>query len=68
MIYVTRLNGKRFVINADLIREVESTPDTIITLTSGEKIMVQETVDDIVAAVLEYKRRVQGLAGGEERD
>lgn len=62
MIYVTRLNGKQFVINAELIREIESTPDTIITLTAGGKIVVRESVDDVIAAVLEYKRQIHGLA------
>ena len=60
MIYVTRLNGERFVLNAEMIREIEARPDTIITLTSGEKVMVREAVDDVVNAVLEYKRGVLG--------
>ena len=59
MITVTRLNGAQFVINAEMIREVEATPDTIISLVSGEKLMVRESVDEIVDAVLEYKRRIQ---------
>jgi len=58
MIYVTRLNGKRFVVNAELIREVEATPDTIITLTTGDKLLVKESVDDVIAAVIEYRQRL----------
>lgn len=58
MLYVTRLNGKQFVLNAELIREIEATPDTIITLTSGEKLLVRESVDAVVKAVIEYKRTV----------
>jgi len=58
MIYVTRLDGSRFVLNGELIRDVEATPDTVITLTTGQKIMVREAVDEIVTAVIEYKRRI----------
>ncbi len=59
MIHVTRLNGAEFVLNAELIREVEATPDTIITLITGEKLMVREPVDEVVAAVLEYRKQIQ---------
>lgn len=48
MISLTRLNGKPFVLNALLIESVESTPDTVITLTTGKKVMVQEAVPEIV--------------------
>ena len=48
MIHVSRLNGDPFVLNAELIREVEPTPDTIITLVSGDKILVREAVDEVV--------------------
>ncbi len=58
MIYLTRLNDERFVLNAEFVREVESTPDTIITTTTNQKIMVQESVDEVVSAVIEYKRAV----------
>ena len=58
MIHVSRLNGTPFVLNAELIREVEATPDTIITLTNGEKIMVHESVDAVVSAVIEYQVRI----------
>ena len=61
MIYVTRLNGKRFVVNAELIREIEATPDTIITLTTGDKILVRESVDDVIGAVIEYKQHALGV-------
>ena len=61
MIKVTRLGGKELVVNADLIRFVESTPDTIISLTTGEKIMVQEGVDEVIRRVIEYGRAVRTL-------
>ena len=57
MIQVTRINDTELVINADLIEFVESTPDTIITLTTGKRIMVKESIDEIVEMVAEFKRR-----------
>jgi flagellar protein FlbD len=57
MIKVTRLNDSELVINADLIEFVEAIPESIISLTTGKKIMVQETVDDIIDRVAEFKRR-----------
>lgn len=59
MIRVTRLNGVRFALNADLIREIEAAPDTILTLTSGEKMIVRESVDEVVSAVIEYQQRIR---------
>ncbi len=56
MIKVTRLNASGLVINADLIEFIESTPDTMISLTTGKKIMVQETIDDVINRVAEFKR------------
>lgn len=61
MIDLTRLNGSRFILNAEMILEIEATPDTIITLASGKKIMVREPVEDVRKAVLEYK---QGIVRG----
>lgn len=67
MIKVKRLNGKEFVVNSDLILYVEETPDTIITLTTGQKVVVTDSVDEIIDKVIaykaksiEYKRRVEG--------
>jgi flagellar protein FlbD len=69
MIRVSRLNGTGFVLNAELIREVEATPDTIISLVTGDKVMVRESVDAVVAAVIEYRRRIhQGLVLRQETD
>ena len=58
MIEVSRLNGKSFIVNCDLIKFVESTPDTIITLTSCEKLMVKESVDEILRRTMEYRKRL----------
>lgn len=67
MIKLTRLNGDEFVLNAELIREIEATPDTIITMTNSQKLIVREAVEDVMNAVLEYKRYVAGAGEMNER-
>jgi len=59
MIQVTRLNGKPIVVNAELIRCVEQTPDTLITLTSGDKLLVKEPMDEVVRRAIEYARSIR---------
>ena len=59
MIQVTRFDNRRVVINADLIKYVESTPDTIVTLTTGERMLVKETPEEVVGRVIEYGRRLR---------
>lgn len=56
MIRVTRLNGKPFAVNAELIETIDVTPDTILTLVSGKKIVVGENFDEIIERILEYRR------------
>ena len=56
MIKLTRLNEKQMVINAEMIEFVEATPDTLISLESGKKIMVTEPVEEVIELVVEYKR------------
>ena len=58
MIYVTRLNHTSVVLNADLIEYVETTPDTVISLTTGQKLMVRETAEEIVARVVHFRRLI----------
>ncbi len=58
MIWVTRLNGERLVINAELIETVEANPDTTITLLNGDRYIVKEPVEEIVEQVIEYKRKI----------
>jgi flagellar protein FlbD len=58
MIHVTRLNRVQLVINSDLIEHIEVTPDTVITLTTGQKIMVLESAEEIVNRVIEYRRKL----------
>jgi flagellar protein FlbD len=57
MITLTKLHGEPIVINADLIEYIESTPDTMIATTPGRRFMVKETVDEVIARVVEYRRR-----------
>jgi flagellar protein FlbD len=59
MIKVTRLNGKEFVVNAELIQYVEATPDTVITLVNHEKLVVKEPVDEVVRRTVEYGRSLR---------
>jgi flagellar protein FlbD len=56
MIKLTRLGGEVFVLNAELIRYVESRPDTFITLISGERLAVQESMDEVLARAIDYQR------------
>lgn len=58
MIKVTRINGEPIVINAEFIEFIEPTPDTVVSLTTGKKMMVQETVDEVVNRIADYRRRV----------
>ncbi|MCS7234200.1 MAG: flagellar FlbD family protein [Synergistetes bacterium] len=61
MVKLTRLNGKEFVINADLIETIEATPDTVITLVNEHKYIVKEPVDEVIRKVIEYKRSLGRL-------
>ena len=62
MIKVTRLNDAQLVINADLIEFVEAIPDTIISLTTGKKIMVKESIDEVIDRAARFKRLSSGIA------
>lgn len=58
MIRLTRLNKATFILNCDLIETVESTPDTVISTTSGKKYVVAETIDEVVDKVVQYKGKI----------
>jgi len=60
MVQLTRLNGAYIVVNANHIATIESTPDTMLTLLSGEKLSVKETPDEVIERVILYQRRVGG--------
>ncbi len=61
MITVTRLNGKQFVVNAEVIRTVESNPDTTIILMNGDHIIVKEDMKRVVELAVDYGRSLRGL-------
>jgi len=61
MICVTRLNDKKFILNAEIIRTVEENPDTIITLISGEHMVVKEPMEEVVRRTIEYGRHLRKL-------
>ena len=58
MVEVTRINGRKITINAELILYIEETPDIVITLTNGIKIIVKEEVNTIINMVIDYKRKM----------
>lgn len=60
MIKLSKLKGNdnEFVLNSDLIETIEETPDTVITLTTGKKILVDESMDEIVRKVMDYRRAI----------
>lgn len=66
VIYVTRLNGKSFVLNPDLIEMMEETPDTVITLTNGNKFVVSEPLEVLIERVAQFHRRCCQVSKVEE--
>lgn len=62
MIEVTRLNGTLFFVNPDMIVTIEATPDTIISLNNGEKLVVKNSLDNITRQFLDYKKQI--MSGG----
>ena len=58
MIAVTRLNGTKFCVNAELIEQIESTPDTVITLITGNNIIVRESVEEVRTRIIAYRGAV----------
>ena len=59
MIQLTRINHLPLVLNADLIEHIETTPDTVISLTNGQKFVVLEAADEVVKKVIGYRRETQ---------
>lgn len=58
MIELTKLNDVKFTVNADIIEFVEETPDTVVSLTTGKKIIVRESRQEITDLVISYKRAI----------
>jgi flagellar protein FlbD len=62
MIMLTRLNGTPFALNPDLIERAEATPDTILTLCDGNKVVIGESVDELVQRIRTYRAQILALA------
>jgi flagellar protein FlbD len=60
MIKLTRLSRASVILNSDLIEHIDETPDTVITLTSGQKLMVLESAEDIIGKVIEFRTALAG--------
>lgn len=58
MIAITKLNEQEMIINCDLIELIESTPDTTLTMTTGRKLIVKESVDKVLEMIVAYKKRL----------
>jgi len=63
MIHVTRINQQPFVLNSDLIEHIEATPDTVITMTNGQKLVVADSADAVVEKIVAFRRSIQGVPG-----
>lgn len=63
MIKLTKLSGEEFVLNANLIQYVESRPDTFITLTNEDRVIVRESPDEVIRRSLEYSRAIRFVPG-----
>lgn len=63
MIRLTKLNGDEFVVNAELIRFVEKRPDTYVTLTSNDRFVVRESMEEVVKRSIAYSQALRTLPG-----
>ncbi len=59
MIVVKKINGQEILVNSDLIQTVEFTPHAVMSLTTGEKVIVDETREDLLQKIIEYKRSIR---------
>ncbi|GAC1394235.1 MAG: hypothetical protein NVSMB31_14420 [Vulcanimicrobiaceae bacterium] len=60
MIALIRLNGQPIMVNSDLIESVETTPDTVVTLTSGNKLIVRDSMEALQQKIIDFKRKIYG--------
>lgn len=58
MIALRRLNNQTIMVNPDLIESLEATPDTVLTLTSGNKLLVRDSMDEVREKIIAFKRRI----------
>ena len=76
MIRLTRLNHRPLIVNSDLIEHIEMAPDTVIALTTGQKIMVLEAADEVISRIVDFRRQIYAgafscqavAAAGEQRN
>ena len=68
MIKVTRLNDSVLIINVEMIQSLQATPDTVITFTNQDRLMVKEPVEEISQRIVEYQRSVNAMDGDEACD
>ena len=66
MVYLTRLDNSEILLNALLIERIERTPDTVITLTTGKKVVVRESPEDVVNKSVAYLRNLRGGDGEDD--
>jgi len=64
VIPLRRLNNQPIIINCDLIEFIESTPDTVVTLVSGNKLIVRDSLEEIRKKVIEFRREIAGPGPG----
>ena len=60
MIALRRLNNSAIMVNPDLIESLEATPDTVVTLTNGNKLIVRDSMEEVRDKIVEFKRRIHG--------
>jgi flagellar protein FlbD len=65
MIVLTKINNAQIAVNSDLIQYIEETPDTVITMSNSEKVVVQEPMAVIIKKVVHYRRLINGLVESE---
>jgi flagellar protein FlbD len=65
MIILTKINNALIAVNCDLIEYIEETPDTVITFTNNDRVVVQEPMIDIIDKIVHYRRMVSGLVEAE---
>lgn len=61
MIHLTRINQRLLVLNSDLIEQIEATPDTVITMTNGQKLVVADSAEAVIEKIIAFRRSIQQI-------
>ncbi len=61
VVRLSRFDSSEFYLNAELIETIEKTPDTVISLTNGKKLVVRESAQEVISRVIEYRQRIAGF-------